>query len=262
MNLNLAKKVALVTGGASGIGEAIVRGFVAEGAQVVLADRNAERGQALVQDLDSTKQSVLFVEAELQHERDCRKVVDATLSKFGKLDCLINNAGVNDKVGLEAGVTAFFNSLYGNVVHYYALAHLARQALIDSQGSIVNIASKVAVTGQGGTSGYAAAKGAILALTREWAVDFLPHRVRVNAVLPAETWTPLYESWVGSFPQPQEKLRQITAKIPLGQRMTTPEEIANMVLFLASERAAHITGQHLFVDGGYTHLDRAIGGEA
>ena len=258
MNLNLAKKIAIVTGGASGIGEAIVRGFVAEGTQVVFADRNAERGHALAQKLGADQQNVRFVEAELQHESDCRTVLDVALSEFGRLDCLVNNAGVNDKVGLDAGVTAFCNSLFGNAVHYYALAHLARQALIESRGSIVNIASKVAVTGQGGTSGYAAAKGAILALTREWAIDFLPHRVRVNAILPAETWTPLYESWVNSFPEPQKKLRQITAKIPLGQRMTTAEEIADMVLFLASDRAAHITGQHLFVDGGYTHLDRTV----
>lgn len=261
MNLNFDQKVALVTGGASGIGEAIVRGFVAEGARVAVADKNAARGQALADELNKKEKRVHFALAELQHEKACKNVIETTLAQFGRLDCLVNNAGVNDKVGLNAGVPSFLDSLHNNIVHYYALVHFARQALIDAQGSVVNIASKVAITGQGGTSGYAAAKGAILALTREWAIDFLPHRVRVNAVLPAETWTPLYESWVSTFPDPEAKLREITAKIPLGQRMTTPEEIANMVLFLCSERAAHITGQHLFVDGGYTHLDRAIGNE-
>jgi len=124
---------------------------------------------------------------------------------------------------------------------------------------VVNVASKTAVTGQGGTSGYASAKGAILALTREWAVELLPYGIRVNAVLPAEVMTPLYEQWLASFPDPEKKLKNILSKIPLGNRMTTPEEIAAAVLFLLSSRAAgHVTGQHLYVDGGYVHLDRAL----
>jgi len=116
----------------------------------------------------------------------------------------------------------------------------------------------VALTGQGGTSGYAAAKGAILALTREWAAELLPYGVRVNAVVPAEVMTPLYRQWLDTFPHPEEKLAAIRSKIPLGNRMTEPEEIAAMTVFLLSDKAAHITGQHLFVDGGYVHLDRAL----
>ena len=122
----------------------------------------------------------------------------------------------------------------------------------------MNIASKTAVTGQGGTSGYASAKGAILALTREWAVELLGYGIRVNAVLPAEVMTPLYRQWLDTFPNPDEKLKTILAKIPLQQRMTKPEEIAAMVVFLISARAGHMTGQHIFVDGGYVHLDRAL----
>jgi L-fucose dehydrogenase len=114
------------------------------------------------------------------------------------------------------------------------------------------------VTGQGGTSGYVAAKGAILGLTREWAAELLPHGIRVNAVVPAEVMTPLYQQWLATFPDPQQKLAEIVSKIPLGKRMTKAEEIAAMVLFLISEQASHITGQHLFVDGGYAHLDRAL----
>ena len=116
----------------------------------------------------------------------------------------------------------------------------------------------VALTGQGGTSGYAAAKGAILALTREWAAELLPHNIRVNAILPAEVMTPLYKQWLSTFSDPDEKLKHIVAKIPLGKRMTQPEEIASMALFLISAQASHITGQHLVVDGGYVHLDRAL----
>jgi len=136
---------------------------------------------------------------------------------------------------------------------HYALPHLKK-----THGAIVNIASKTAVTGQGGTSGYASSKGAILALTREWATELLGYGIRVNAVLPAEVMTPLYRQWLDTFPNPDEKLKTILAKVPLQQRMTKPEEIASMVVFLVSARAGHMTGQHIFVDGGYVHLDRAL----
>jgi L-fucose dehydrogenase len=131
-------------------------------------------------------------------------------------------------------------------------------ALKKSQGCILNIASKVAVTGQGGTSGYASAKGAILSMTRDWAAELLPSGIRVNALVPAEVSTPLYKQWISTFSNPEEKLAHIVSKIPLGKRMTLPAEIAAMALFLISPQASHITGQHVFVDGGYTHLDRAL----
>ena len=138
------------------------------------------------------------------------------------------------------------------------MAHYALPWLKQSQGCIVNVSSKTAVTGQGGTSGYASSKGAILALTREWAAELLPYGIRVNAVVPAEVMTPLYRQWLDSFPDPEAKLKDIIRKIPLGKRMTTPDEIAATVIFLVSAQAGHITGQHIFVDGGYTHLDRAL----
>jgi L-fucose dehydrogenase len=136
---------------------------------------------------------------------------------------------------------------------HYALPHLKK-----SHGCIVNISSKTAITGQGGTSGYASSKGAILALTREWAAELLDSGIRVNAVVPAEVMTPLYRQWLDTFPSPDEKLKTILAKIPFEKRMTAVEEIAAMVVFLLSARAGHITGQHLYVDGGYVHLDRAL----
>jgi L-fucose dehydrogenase len=128
-----------------------------------------------------------------------------------------------------------------------------------AQGAIVNISSKVALTGQGGTSAYAAAKGAQLALTREWAAELLPFNIRVNSVLPAEVLTPLYEKWLGTREDPAAALQSITAKIPLGRRMTEAAEIAAMTVFLlSSKQSGHTTAQHMVVDGGYTHLDRAL----
>jgi L-fucose dehydrogenase len=171
----------------------------------------------------------------------------------------VNNAGTNDGVGLENGSPVdFLKSVERNLGHYYYLAHYALASLKKSKGSILNISSKTAITGQGNTSGYVAAKGAQLALTREWAVELLPYQIRVNALVPAEVYTPMYASWIQSFPDPKQKLAEISQRVPLENRMTTAEEIAAMALFLLSEKASHITGQHIFVDGGYTHLDRAL----
>jgi L-fucose dehydrogenase len=259
MDLQLKGKVVLVTGGAKGIGAAIVRGCADEDGVPVIVDRDADAARRLQSRLERSGRKAGFIPADLAAGQDCSLAVEQTLRDFGRLDALVNNAGINDRVGLEHGSPEkFVLSLERNLLHYYNMAHYGVPALKRSHGCIVNIASKTAVTGQGGTSGYVSAKGAILALTHEWAVELLPYGIRVNAVVPAEVMTPLYEQWLGTFPNPDEKLREVIAKIPLGKRMTTPEEIASTVLFLISGQASHVTGQHLFVDGGYVHLDRAL----
>ncbi|WKN43450.1 SDR family oxidoreductase [Tunicatimonas pelagia] len=259
MDLHLANKVIVVTGGASGIGEAIVRGAAQEGAIPVIVNRRLERGEKLVAELKQAGYQCLFVQADLSEIDQCQRAVQETVDQLGRLDVLVNNAGINDGVGLESGFPeAFMQSLQNNLQHYYSLAHYALPYLKKARGNIINISSKTAVTGQGGTSAYVAAKGAQLALTREWATELLPHGIRVNAVLPAEVLTPMYETWLNSLANPNEKKAQIEQRIPLDQRMTTAQEIADTVLFLASDRSSHTTGQLLFPDGGYTHLDRAI----
>jgi L-fucose dehydrogenase len=255
MNLEIKDKVIVVTGGAKGIGEAIVRAAAAEGAIPVIVDRDVQAGNSLHSQLPGSE----LIIAQLSSSESCYAVVEHATRKFGRLDALVNNAGVNDKIGLEHGSPKqYVESLERNLLHYYNMAHFALPFLKKSRGCIVNIASKTALTGQGGTSGYASAKGAILALTREWAAELAQYGIRVNAIVPAEVMTPLYRQWLDTFSQPEEKLKSILAKIPLENRMTSPEEIAAMVVFLLSARAAHITAQHLFVDGGYVHLDRAL----
>ena len=259
MDLQLKAKVVLVTGGGKGIGAAIVRACVAEGAIPVICDKDANASNMLCQELYAAGSDCAFFETELTSAQACKDSVEATLQKLGRLDALVNNAGVNDSIGLQRGSPEkFIASLERNLNHYYYMAHYALPALKRAKGAIVNISSKTAVTGQGNTSGYVAAKAGILGLTREWAAELLPDGVRVNAVLPAEVMTPLYQQWLSQFPSPQETLARIEAKIPLGKRMTRAEEIASTVLFLLSERSGHTTGQHLFVDGGYVHLDRAL----
>lgn len=257
MDLKLNKRMILITGGAKGIGAAICRAAVQEGAIPIIVDRDEAAANQLLRELDPER--ARFVPADLCQAESCRIAVSSAVQFFGRLDALVNNAGVNDGVGLQHGTPQdFMKSLERNLLHYYNVAHYALPSLQQSHGAIVNIASKVALTGQGNTSGYAAAKGGILALTREWAAELLPSGIRVNAVLPAEVMTPLYQQWLSGFPDPGEKLRSIVSHIPLGRRMTTAEEIASTVLFLLSPAAGHTTGQFLFVDGGYVHLDRAL----
>lgn len=259
MDLGLKDKVVIITGGTKGIGEAITKGVADESGIPVFIGRNATDGQVLLEALKSRNKEAHYIQGDLHHSENCKKAVSETLEKYGRIDALVNNAGRNDSVGLEHGSPeAFSRSVSQNLNHYYEMAHYCLEALKKSEGKIVNISSKTAVTGQGGTSGYTAAKGAQLALTREWAVELLPYKICVNAVIPAEVMTPLYESWLNTFENPAAKKQEIMQKIPLGKRMTTKEEIAATVLFLTSAKADHITGQHIFVDGGYTHLDRAI----
>lgn len=248
-----------MTGGAKGIGAAIVRTCADEGAIPVIVDRDAEAGKQLRTELRGNKARSELLIIDLLTPEGCSSAVEQTVKTFGRLDVLINNAGVNDKVGLERGnPNDFVASLNRNLVHYYNMAHYALPHLKQSRGTIVNIGSKTAVTGQGDTSGYASSKGGVMALTREWAVELLSHHIRVNTVVPAEVMTPLYRQWLDTFPDPKEKLNTILAKIPLEKRMTTAEEIAAAVIFLASPKSGHTTGQHIFVDGGYVHLDRAL----
>ncbi len=215
MDLQLADKVIRVTGGAKGIGEGIVNVLAAEGAIPVVIGRKEADNQQVVDALEAAGKQAFQVVAELTRPADSEKAVNAGLTQFGRIDGLVNNAGVN-------------------------------------------ITSKTADTGQGNTSAYAAANGGRNALTRKWAVELLKYGIRVNAVVVAECWTPLYERWIQSLPNPTDKLASITAHIPLENRMTTAEEIANTTAFLLSSRSSHTTGQLVYVDGGYVHLDRAL----
>ena len=253
MELQLTDKVVIVTGGSKGIGAAAVRSFAAEGARVVIAGRTPSEGVVLAKEVNG-----LFVEAELAEEAACRKVVNESLATFGRIDILVNNAGFNDGRDLNTSPVDFMSSVNLNLSHVYTLVHLCRDELARNEGAIINVSSKVAETGQGSTSGYAAAKGAMNALTREWAIALAPDNVRVNCVMPAECITSQYQRWFDSLNDPAGTRAAIEGLVPLGNRMTTPEELADMIVFLASPRSSHTTGQIVFVDGGYTHLDRAV----
>lgn len=258
MDLGLKNKVVIVTGGGAGIGGAVSEVLAEEGAVPVIFARRAPE-PAFLEKLAILSPQAGWVQVDLRHDDQVRAAVNEARSRWGHIDALVNNAGTNDGVGLEAGPDAFRASLDQNLIHYYLLAHLLLDDLKAARGAIVNVSSKTALTGQGNTSAYVAAKAAQLGLTREWAAALAPFGVRVNAVLPAETWTPMYESWLQTFADPVAARADIERRIPYGRRMTTAREMADTIVFLLSDRASHTTGQWLFVDGGYVHLDRALG---
>lgn len=258
MDLGLKDKICIVTGGGKGIGWGIVKSLVNEGAVPVILSRS-DLDKEATKWLENKNAKYGFYKIDLRQNEKIKAMVDDIVQKYGLIYALINNAGANDNLSLQdTDYKEFMHSLEGNLTHYYTLAHCVLPYLIKSQGTILNISSKTAVTGQGATSAYAAAKGAQLALTREWAAALAKYKIRVNAVIPAEVMTPLYERWLQNFDDPKTKYENIAKNIPLEQRFTTSEEIADTVVFTISKRASHTTGQILYVDGGYVHLDRAL----
>jgi L-fucose dehydrogenase len=257
MDLHLRDKVVIVTGGAAGIGAAITTQLAREHATPVVFDRSP-MDATFAAEIAALCPGFGFHQLELSDDAACADAVARTVATHGGIDALVNNAGVNDGVGLDAGRAAFMRSLESNLVHCYVMAHLCVGQLKARRGAIVNVSSKTALTGQGGTSGYVAAKAGLLGLTREWAASLAGDGVRVNAVLPAEVMTPMYARWLQTRPDPAQALDDIAARIPLGRRLTTEPEIADLVVFLLSDRSSHTTGQWLHPDGGYVHLDRAL----
>lgn len=260
MDLNLSGKVAIITGAAGmrgSIGETMLQVLANEGVIPAIIDRN-DRGAKYVKELKAKGIDAHFVKTDVTKPKQIESAVEEIIKKYEKVDFVINNVGVNDGVGIDSSYEEFVQSLKLNLISYWLVVKHALPYLKKSQGNILNIGSKVALTGQGGTSAYAASKGGVLALTREWAVDLIPYKIRVNAIIIAESWTPAYDTWIKTLDNGEKKLRGIKEKIPLENRMTSPEEIANTAMFLISEKSSHTTGQFVFVDGGYVHLDRAL----
>ena len=257
MELGLQDKVIIVTGGGSGIGASVVDKLSLIGATPVIIDKS-KPDDTFYETIKKRCPRAIWKTLDLCDDKDCEYAVKDILAKLSRIDGLVNNAGINDAIGISAGPYEFRKSLDRNLVHYYTMTSLCIMELIKTKGAIVNVSSKVVLTGQSGTSGYAAAKGGILALTREWAAEHSDCGLRVNAVIPGEVMTPMYEKWLEGFKTPDEKLKQITSRIPLEKRMAKVEELAMPIVFLLSQWAGHITGQFLVVDGGYSHLDRAL----
>ena len=260
MDLGLKGKVVIITGAAGlkgSIGETILQKLAKEGAIPAVIDRN-DRGFTYVEELQKKGIDALFCKTDVTKPEEVESAIQAISKKYGRIDAVINNVGVNDGVGLDASYEDFMWSLKLNMVSYFLVVKHALPLLKESKGNILNIGSKVGLTGQGGTSGYAASKGGVLGLTREWAVDLIKYNIRSNAIIIAESWTPAYDAWIKTLENGEEKLKSIVKKIPLENRMTTPTEIADQCLFTISDKSSHTTGQFIAVDGGYVNLDRSL----
>lgn len=241
MNLNLDKKIIIVTDGAKGIGEGIIKALASENAVPVIIGRKEADNLKTLECIDNKGFQVV---AELTKPGECENAVKRIVEKFNRIDGLVNNGSVIEGVGLGKGnYEQFVDLLHKNLVHYYLMAHYSLPYLKQSKGVMVNIDSRTTETGLGNTSGYAESVGGRNALTREWAVELLPYSIRVNAVI-------LLDRRPKTFDNPEENLKSINEKISLERKMATPEEIANMVVFLLSERSSHTTGQLIHVDGG------------
>lgn len=258
MDLQLKGKVVLVTGGGAGIGSGISLALAREGAIPVILGRSPLHDD-FIEKMEAITKDYEFIQIDLNETDKIQGIVDGVAARYGGIYGVVNNAGANDNKDLEStSWQDFEKSLHGNLTHYYELVHASVKYLKASKGSILNIGSKTALTGQGKTSAYAAAKGAILGLTREWAAALLKDGVRSNAIVVSECWTPLYAKWIQTFDDPEARKKVITDKIPFEHRFTTIEEIGDTAVFVLSPKSSHTTGQWIFVDGGYVHLDRAL----
>lgn len=242
------KRVAIVTGGAQGIGEGCVRVFAAEAASVVIFDRNLERAKALIAGLPGTH---LALQVDVSNHDDVARAVEQAHASFGRIDCLVNNAGIHppDTPIEKMTPSQMLEVMNINFGSTYACCYHALKYLRATRGTIVNISSMTAVLGQKNSTAYAASKGAQLSFTKSLALETAADGIRVNAILPSNVDTPLMRQWASSLPNPTEALERIAALQPLG-RMASIEEIGRVALFLATEDSSFMTGQGLEVDGG------------
>ena len=247
-------RVALITGGNSGIGEATVERLASEGARVAIVARDRERGEALATQITEQGGEAAFFEADVTQETAVKKMVDDVMQQFGRIDVLVNNAGIiNFGSVITADVDEWDTLMATNVRSVFLVSrHALPHMIAGGSGSVINLASNLGLVGTRGAAAYATSKGAIVQLTRAMALDHVDDKIRVNAVCPGTIDTPLVQRQrVG---RTEEQLRasdeRLAQRHPIG-RMGTPGEVASVIAFLASDEASFVTGSCYSVDGGY-----------
>lgn len=251
MNGRLQRQVAIVTGGGSGFGEAIAQAFAREGAKVVIADFNVTSGERVTAALRAQGHEAEFCTADVSQTADLARLVAAALTRFGRIDVMVNNAGISHPNQPMLNVTeAEFDRLYQVNVKsiYLAAVHCVPVFRRQGGGSFINIASTAAVRPRPGLSWYNGSKGAVVLLTKSLAVELAPDRIRANAINPAIADTPLLTTFMGAPDTPGNRARFL-ASIPLG-RLCRPTDVANAAVFFADPASEFITGTCLEVDGG------------
>ena len=247
---DFGQKVALVTGGASGIGLASAKIFAASGASVVIADRQQALGEKAVAELVASGAQALYVDVDVTDPASAQAMVDACVARFGRIDCAVNSAGITGGRALASETDL---DLWKRVIDvnlngvFYCMRAELPVMVRQRAGAIVNLASILGSVGLGGTSSYTASKHAVVGLTKAAALDHAKDHIRVNSVGPGFIDTPLITHVTGD----PERKAQITGLHPIG-RLGTPQEIANLIVFLCSDAASFMTGAYYVADGGYT----------
>jgi NAD(P)-dependent dehydrogenase (short-subunit alcohol dehydrogenase family) len=248
---SLAQKVAIITGGASGIGRATAILFAQEGAAVAVADINIEQGNTTIAEIESTGGKAIFIPCDVTLAEDCRRTVEQTVAAFGGLHILFNNAGIIRRADVLHTTEAEWDRVMAvNVKSIflmckYAIPHMQKAG----GGSIINTSSGWGLRGGRNAVSYCASKGAVVNLTRAMAIDHGPHNIRVNALCPGDTDTPMLRDEARQLSQPENEFMAEAADRPLG-RYAQPLEIAHAALYLASQAASYVTGSALVIDGG------------
>jgi NAD(P)-dependent dehydrogenase (short-subunit alcohol dehydrogenase family) len=256
MGTRVKDKVAIITGGSAGIGEATCEVFAEEGAQVVIADIADEQGQAVVERIKSAGGSALYVHTDIASEDNAQRLVEATLKEFGKIDILVNNAATFVLKGLEASVADWMKSLTVNVIGTSLVTKAVVEAMKQNdggkgKGAIVNLSSISGIIAQPNFLTYAATKAALLQMTKNLALDLAQFNIRVNAVCPATILTRASYDHMERTGQSLEDFLAEQGATHILNRVGQPREVAYPILFLASDEASFVTAAHLMVDGGY-----------
>ncbi len=248
--MGVAGKTAIVTGGASGIGEAIVRLFASSGAKMMIADRNGEDADRLAAQLQNAGADVAAMHTDVSREEEVKELVQGTLQRFGQIDVVVNNAASIMPKYLEEFLEEEWDRMFNvNLKSVFLVIKHSIAELKKTRGSVVNMSSLNGLVGQRMNPAYAATKGGIVALTKSLALDYAPYGVRVNSICPAGVDTPLLQQWIRRQDDPAAVVQELNDMHALG-RPATAAEIAQAALFLAGAESGFITGVALPVDGG------------
>jgi len=250
--MRLKDKVAIVTGSSKGIGEGIARIFSSEGAKVVITCRHEAQGMKMAEELGAKKRNAIFIRADVTKSEDIQNLINGTIDAFGKLDCLVNNAGYHISKNAEETSEEEWHFIQNtNLRSTFLCSKYAISYLKKTKGNIINISSMVGVVGQPNAAAYSATKGGQIALTKNMAIDFAPFGVRANVICPGWIATPLVEDWFSQQKDPNAAREYIYGQHPLG-RIGTIEECGHLAAFLASDESLFITGARFDIDGGVT----------